>query len=199
MAAPLISIIGPPAVGKTTTARWLCEALDARLILEDYEGNPFLAEAYLGREELALSAQLYFMFSRISQLGSGNWPGGGICVSDYGFCQDAVYAQTNLSAEDMALYRQLAARAAEVVKPPDVLIHLDGDESILLERISRRGRSYERVFSGEFLATMRDAYRQVTAVADCQVLTADVAEVDLLSEPARSDLLQRVREALPCS
>ena len=196
MAGSLVSIIGPPAVGKTTTAHWLAEALDARLILEDYEGNPFLSESYLGHRELALPAQLYFLFSRVSQLSRDSWPAGGVSVSDYGFCQDAIYAQTNLSPDDVETYRRLSVPAGEVVKSPDVIIHLDGDEGLLLERISRRGRGYESTFSAEFLATMRAAYRDVSSSTECAVLTADVGEVDLLGEPGRGELLGRVREAL---
>ena len=196
MAGSLVSIIGPPAVGKTTTAHWLAEALDARLILEDYQGNPFLSESYLGHCELALPAQLYFLFSRISQLSRDSWPTSGVSVSDYGFCQDAIYAQTNLSAQDVETYRRLSAPAGEVVKSPDVIIHLDGDESLLLERIFRRGRGYESTFSADFLSTMRAAYREVSTSAECPVLMTDVGEIDLLAEPGRGELLGRVREAL---
>ena len=197
MAAALISIIGPPAVGKTTTARWLAEELGARLILEDYAGNPFLAQSYLGRREWALPAQLYFLFSRLSQLSRGSWPDAGVSVSDYGFCQDGVYAGQNLSAEDMIVYRRLAGPAAITVKPPDVLIYLDGSESILLERISRRGREYERAFGDDFLGAMRSAYRELAGTADCPVLALDIARADLLAEDTRAKLLAQVREALP--
>ena len=81
MAAALISIIGPPASGKTTMAHWLAEALPGRLILEDYAGNPFLPGSYQGREELALPAQLYFLFSRVSQLNREAWAGQGAAAA----------------------------------------------------------------------------------------------------------------------
>ena len=196
MAAALISIIGPPASGKTTVAHWLAEALPGRLILEDYAGNPFLPGSYQGREELALPAQLYFLFSRVSQLNLQAWPGQGVAVSDYGFCQDAVYAEAKLRGEDMATYRRLAESAAAAVKPPDLLVHLDVDEQALLERISRRGREYEKAITVGFLAGMRQAYRGVASSARCRVLPVDAAETDLLSEDARAGLLREIRKAL---
>ena len=196
MAAALISIIGPPAAGKTTMAHWRAEALPARPILEDYAGNPFLPGSYLGRQELALPAQLYFLFSRVSQLNREAWPEQGAAVSDYGFCQDAVYAERNLRGEDMVVYRRLAASAAAAVKQPDLLVHLDAGEQMLLERIARRGREDERAFTADFLAGMRQAYRDVAASAGCPVLPVDAGKMDLLAEDARARLLRGVREAL---
>ena len=196
MSAVLISIIGPPASGKTTTAEWLCRALPARLIREDYAGNPFLAEAYLGRTDLALAAQLYFLFSRISQLNLRAWEASVPAVSDYGFCQDAIYAACNLSEGDLAVYRRLAEPAGHMVKRPDVLVLLDADQDVLLERIARRGRRHEAVFTADFLNALRGAYRTVAQEIDCPVLSVDVAAVDLLAEDPQARLLQQIQEAL---
>ena len=197
MSGALISIIGPPAAGKTTTAEWLADEVAGRLILEDYAGNPFLARSYLGDSSCSLPAQLYFLFSRVRQLNLSAWPAEGLAVSDYGFCQDGVFARQNLSAEDLATYRRVAGPAASLVKGPDVLIHLDGDEQVLLERIGRRGREYERNFTAEFIAAMRGAYHQQAEQAACPVLAVDVGKVDLCDGQARSELLKAVKETLP--
>jgi len=193
----LLSIIGPPAAGKTTTAEWLAKALPARLIREDYAGNPFLPEAHLGGREQALGCQLYFLFSRLWQLNLAAWPEADLAVSDYGFCQDGIFAAGGLSGADLAVYRRLAGPAAERVKRPDLLIHLDGGAGLLLERIARRGRPYERGFAATFIERLRRAYRRAAADADCPVIVVDVGAVDLRAEPARSRLLRRIREMLP--
>jgi len=196
VAARLVSIIGPPASGKTTLAEWLAAALPARFIREDYRGNPYLAEAYLQRREFALHSQLYFLFSRLSQLNLRTWPADGLAVTDYGFCQDRVYAAANLSGRDMALYRRLADGAERLVKAPDVLVHLDADERLLLERIARRGRSFERTFTAAYLASLRRAYREAAAAMPWPVIPVDVGRTDLLAEGPRRELLERIREAL---
>ena len=72
MSAALISIIGPPAVGKTTLAALLAAKLPAELIREDYAGNPFLADSYAGSEQARLPGQLYFLLSRVGQLRQGD-------------------------------------------------------------------------------------------------------------------------------
>jgi deoxyadenosine/deoxycytidine kinase len=175
---------------------WLSRALKARLIREDYAGNPFLEEAWLGRADLALPAQLYFLFSRVGQLSLATWPADGVAVSDYGFCQDAVYARRSLSGQDLVIYRRLAQPAGQLVKPPEALVHLDADETLLLERIRQRGRRHETAFDAPFLAEMRRAYRQVAQTARCPVLTIDTGAVNLLQEPGRAGLLAAVRSAL---
>jgi deoxyadenosine/deoxycytidine kinase len=196
MSVTLISIIGPPAVGKTTLAEALAAELPARIIYEDYAGNPFLADFFLGRREFALPAQLYFLFSRLGQLNPAAMTDGESLISDYGFCQDAVYAASNLSNSDLDVYRRLAGAVGEIVKPPDVLIHLDADEDILLERISCRGRRYEAVFSADFLVRMREAYREIVSSADCPVINIDVGKVDLRQESAIAELVRNIRERL---
>ncbi len=196
MGAVLISIIGPPASGKTTVAEWLAGTLPARIVREDYAGNPFLADFFLGRADFALPAQLCFLFSRLNQLNSAALADGETVVSDYGFCQDAVYAAGNLSKGDLSVYHRLAGPVGKMVKQPDVLIHLDGSEDMLLERIACRGRRYETTFTADFLARMRRSYQDISAGADCPVINIDAGEVDLLEKSSRAELLRKVREVL---
>ena len=173
MSAKLISIIGPPASGKTTAARLLAEVLDAKLVLEDFEGNPFLAESYVGNDEACLPAQLYYLMSRVSQLSLLAWPGEGVVVSDYGLCQDHLYARAKLNAGDLALYEQVAARLTPLVKPPDVVVHVDCSPRLMRRRIEGRGRDFERVFTEDFLREMRDAHREAVGGLSCEVVSVD--------------------------
>jgi deoxyguanosine kinase len=189
-------MIGPPASGKTTLAQWLSATLPARLVKEDFGGNPFLAGSFMGRRELSLPSQLYFLFSRLGQLSKATWPGEGLTVSDYGFCQDAVYARHSLSEQEMETYGRVAGPIHDLVKPPDLVIHLDGDVETLLARIAVRGRGYETAFHADFLASMRAAYAELTAGLGCAVMYIDTGRRDLLSEGGRQELLGRIREEL---
>ncbi len=196
MSAKLISIIGPPASGKTTLGDYLAVHLPAELIKEDYEGNPFLAESYVGDASLRLASQLYFLMSRVKQLASADWPGDGLLVSDYGFCQDALYAKLRLGEDDYALYNRVAGSVAGAVKRPDVMIVLDASVESLLDRISARGRGYESAMNRQFLDSMRTEYSADWTDQANSVLRVDTDIVDLRQTGECAAILSQIREKL---
>jgi len=194
--ASLISVIGPPAVGKTTLAEWLAAAMPAMLIRENFADNPFLADSYTAGRQICLPAQLHFLISRVGQLSRAGWPADGAVVTDYGFCQDRIYAAMKLDAGELALYDQLAARLGGLVVAPSVVIHLDASVGTLKSRIVARGRVFERAMDEAFLSHMRRAYDNIDAELPCPVIRADCDTVDLLLPRARRRLLQQVRSRL---
>ncbi len=195
MSCALVSVIGPPAVGKTTLAEHLAAELPAEMIREDYAGNPFLADGYGGVAQARLPSQLYFLMSRVGQLSLLGWPERGVRVTDYGFCQDGIFARVTLSQADWTTYEHAAVRLGQLVKPPDVLIHLDADEATLLSRIAVRGRAHERFITAEFLTALRQAYAQAADQASCAVLRLNGA-TDLREFASRAPLIEQVRSAL---
>lgn len=194
--AKLISIIGPPAVGKTTLAEALATELPAELVREDYVGNPFLAESYAGASDARLPGQLYFLMSRVGQLSISSWPAEGLRVSDYGFLQDRIFARVRLCPDDMAAYERVARRLEGLVRPPDIVIHLDAAEPVLLQRIAGRGRTFERAMTSEFLAALRNDYNDACAALPCQVLRVDCHRNDLRQATGRASLLAEIRDRL---
>ena len=194
--ALLLSIIGLPASGKTTLAELLAMELPAKLIREDYEGNPFLAESYDGPDSMRLPAQAFYLLSRVSQLSAAHWPARGTYVSDYGFCQDHVYASLRLCADDRAAYESLLARVTPLVHPPSAMVYLDAEPDALLERIAIRGRPFEKAMTADFLVAMREAYNGVVEAADCPVVTVRCDEVDLRNHRPRAELIERIRAVL---
>lgn len=196
MGAKLISIIGPPAVGKTTLADILASELPAEVIYEDYAGNPFLADSYLGSTEARLPAQLYCLMSRAAQLSVMSWPAGGVRVSDYGFCQDRIYASMRLSEAEMNLYDRIARRLEGLIKQPDLAIHLDAREDSLLERIARRGRRFEKAVTAEFIASIRKAYEAIDHELGCEVIHMNCDELDFRREAGRASVIGEIRKRL---
>ncbi|MFB3893643.1 MAG: deoxynucleoside kinase [Phycisphaerae bacterium] len=196
MSAKLISIIGPPAVGKTTLAEALAKELPAVMVREDYAGNPFLADSYAGAAEAKLPGQVYFLMSRVTQLAVATWPAEGAMVSDYGFCQDRIYARRRLGEDDYLLYDRLARRVEGLVHTPDVVVYLDAAVPTLLDRIARRGRAFESVMDGKFLQSMRDAYRTAVAQMNCAIVAVDCDKLDLRANGELAGLIRKVRQAL---
>ncbi len=196
MSAKLISVIGPPAAGKTTLAEYLATALPGELIREDYTGNPFLSESYIGDADSRLPNELYFLISRVRQLSAADWPSSGTFVSDYGFCQDPMFARLLLSEEDFRLYQRVAHRCERFVHPPDLLVCLDASAEVLLARIAERGREYEKTMTIEFLSAMRTEYDTLPAWATCPTVTIDTEAADIRDAEQCEKLLPTIREKL---
>ena len=61
MVRPLyVAVEGPIGVGKTTLVHRLADRMDARIVHEVVEENPFLADFYRDRERYAFQTQLFF-------------------------------------------------------------------------------------------------------------------------------------------
>ena len=62
-----IAVEGTIGVGKTSLARILSEEIQGRLVLEEFEDNPFLKEFYQDRKRWAFQTQINFLISRYYQ------------------------------------------------------------------------------------------------------------------------------------
>ena len=196
MSAKLVSIIGPVGVGKTTLAQKLSAELPAEVIYEDYSGNPFHAPSCQGQEELWLPSQIYFINSRAKQLCSTHWPTQGLFISDYGFCQDRIFAEAKLTGAGLDAYHYIAAQIAGIVQPPSIMIHLDASVAMLKKRIADRGRDYEATFTDEFLELLRQRHFEIVAPETCELLQIDCDKTDLLKPEVITELTKQIREVI---
>ena len=155
-----IVVEGPIGVGKTSLTRALAKRLGARNVFEMVEENPFLASFYEDRNKYAFQTQLFFLLSRFKQqqelfqqdLFSR------VTVSDYLFAKDRIFASITLDPNELALYERVYEHLGPRVMKPDLVIYLQARLDVLLSRIRKRGREFERKFDPEYLAELSRTY-----------------------------------------
>ena len=160
MSGLFIAVEGVIGVGKTTLATALAASLGARQILEQVEENPFLEHFYKDRERFAFQAQLFFLLSRHRQMQAVRQRDLFVSsvVSDYLCQKDRIFASINLSDEEIGLYDQILPLLERDLPRPDRVVFLRADLDILMKRIQKRGRPYEREIDPEYLKVLEEAY-----------------------------------------
>jgi deoxyguanosine kinase len=157
----LVSIAGNIGVGKTTLANKLASRFGCEVLLEPYDENPFMPDVYAGKKELALDSQLYFLTSRVNQLDQNNLQNGRICISDYVFDKEMIYARRLLDAQQLSLYEKIYPPFAAQVTSPALIIYLRDPAQNCLERIHGRNRPYEQQIELQFLQNLDSDYKQL--------------------------------------
>ncbi len=192
-----IAIEGGIGVGKTTLAKGLAEKLGASLLLEDIDDNPFLELFYQDPERHGLSVQLSFLFSRLKQWQSMMQQDlfHRMIISDYLFAKDRLFAMTNLSDEEFALYNQVAQAVAMDLPKPDLVIYLQSSPEVALHRVKKRNRSMERDISLDYLKQVNDTFDQFFFhYQETPLLVVQTDRINFAERPEALDMLiERIR------
>lgn len=104
-----IAVEGVIGAGKTALAKKLKTRLEAKLIFEQFEANPFLENFYNDRKRYAFQTQMFFLINRFKQQEELNQEDlfNHFIICDYIFDKDKIFAYLNLSAEELKLYESV--------------------------------------------------------------------------------------------
>ena len=155
-----ISIEGVIGAGKTSLAKRISERLNAKIILEQFDNNPFLEKFYVDRKRFAFQTQMFFLINRFKQqqelhqedLFSEH------IICDYIFDKDRIFAYMNLSKDELNLYESIYPLLARTLRKPDLVIFLQSSTDRLMYNIKSRNRKVERAITRSYIEELSEAY-----------------------------------------
>jgi len=155
-----IAIEGVIGAGKTSLAKKLSEKLSAKLVLEEFENNPFLEKFYDDRKRYAFQAQMFFLINRFKQQEQFNQEDlfSKYVVADYIFDKDQIFAYLNLSGEELKLYESIFPLLKRDLRKFDLVIFLQASVDRLIYNIKKRGRSVEKNLTRSYIRDLCEAY-----------------------------------------
>ncbi|MBD3235565.1 MAG: deoxynucleoside kinase [Candidatus Eisenbacteria bacterium] len=191
-----VAVEGVIGAGKTSLAMRMADRIGGFGLLEIVEENPFLEEFYQDRRAFAFQTQIFFLLSRYRQqralLQRDLFRG--TVISDYMFEKDRIFANINLDDHELDMYNQIFGLMERELPKPERIVFLQASTDLLLERIARRGRAFERGMDPEYLETLNEAYAYFFAhLQGTPVLVINAGEVDFVEHP---DLVGEVWQAL---
>lgn len=190
-----VVVEGPIGVGKSSLTNIIAERFHARKVMEVVEENPFLSSFYADRAKYAFQTQMFFLLSRFKQqqelfqqdLFSQ------VTVSDYLFAKDRIFAHLTLDPNELALYERVFEALSPRVTKPDLVVYLQARIEVLLARIKKRGREFERKFDPTYLDDLCRRYNEFFFhYQDTPLLVVNTSDIDFVNNASDLESLMNV-------
>jgi deoxyadenosine/deoxycytidine kinase len=191
-----IAIEGVIGAGKTSLAKMLGETLNANVVLERFEENPFLKEFYADPERYAFQTQIFFLLTRYKQQQELFQADlfHRFLITDYIFEKDKIFAYLNLQDEELKLYETLVGTIERSIPTPDLVVYLQSTVERLMDNIKQRGRSFEAGMPEAYIRDLNEAYNYFFfRYKTTPLLIVNAAEIDFVNNKSHyEDLLRQI-------
>jgi deoxyadenosine/deoxycytidine kinase len=167
-----LEICGSIAAGKTTLAS-LLGALPSSVLLENFQANPFWESFYSDPVANSFETEVTFLLQHYHLIKSTALAA--VTVCDFSLYLDLAYSRITLSAVRLNAFNAVYRQVESELGPPDLLVYLQCDPAIELERIKRRGRAPEASITTGYL---RDIASHLEALLAEQVRPSTLHVID---------------------
>jgi deoxyadenosine/deoxycytidine kinase len=185
-----IAVEGVIGAGKTSVATKLAARLNAKLVLESFENNPFLQKFYSDPAAYAFRTQMFFLLERFTQSQDlrqkelfQNY-----IVSDYIFEKDKIFAYLNLNDDELKIYEQVVQVLDRNVVMPDLVVYLQSSVERLMKNIRGRNRDIEKEMQQQYIENLNDAYNYFfSRYKNSKVMIVNCEESDFVNNESDFD------------
>jgi deoxyadenosine/deoxycytidine kinase len=189
-----VCIEGNIGSGKTSLVNMLSNDYNARMLLEQFEENPFLPLFYEDPERYAFTVELFFMTERYKQMQNvlaNQDLFNKYLFSDFAFIKTLLFARKNLQEEEYKLFQMLYSVLNKPFSKPDLLVYLHRDTQFLLRNIRERNRSFENSIGAEYLQTIQNSYFEyLRNITSFPVLILDLKDLDFVNNASHYETLR---------
>lgn len=183
-----IAIEGNIGAGKTSLATQIAHDFNAKLILERFADNPFLAKFYDEPKRYAFTLEMSFLADRyqqitddLSQLDLFK----DFIISDYDVFKSLIFSKITLQEDEFNLYRKLFYLMYKDLRKPDLYVFLHQSTERLQENIRARGRDYEQQIAADYLEKINAGYLEfLKSQQDFPVKIIDISDRDFVGNRA---------------
>ena len=187
-----IAIEGVIGAGKTSLAKKIIEKLEGRLILEQFETNPFLEKFYVDRKRYAFQTQMFFLINRFKQQQELSQEDlfSEYIICDYIFEKDRIFAYLNLSKDELNLYESIYPLLARTLRKPDLVVFLQSSVDRIMYNIKSRNRKVERALTRSYIEELNEAYNHFFfRYNTTPLLIVNSSEIDFVNNEDDFDVL----------
>lgn len=198
----LVGIAGNIGVGKTTLTQLLSKTFGWKAYYESVIHNPYLDDFYQDMKRWSFNLQIYFLSNRFRTLKA-------IAESREDAIQDrtiyedveifakSLFEQGYMTERDYLTYRDLFYDMMPYIPAPYIIIYLKASPEILLERIRKRGRGFEKTISKDYIFYLNESYEKWIAQAKKQhrIVVINSDKINYMSDKKDFDEIIRTIKA----
>lgn len=163
MPVPFIAVEGPIGVGKTSLSNKIAETFGYTLLKEIVDENPFLNKFYEDIDEWSFQTEMFFLCNRYKQLKDikkNEIEQNNSVVADYHVFKNLIFAKRTLQTTEYDKYEKIYDILIEDMVTPNMVIYLDATVDTLMQRISMRGREFEKMIKRDYMEQLVADYRE---------------------------------------
>lgn len=183
-----IAIEGNIGAGKTSLSTQIAHDFNAKLILERFADNPFLAKFYTEPKRYAFTLEMSFLADRYQQISDDLSQLDlfkDFIISDYDVFKSLIFSKITLQEDEFNLYRKLFYLMYKDLRKPDLYVFLHQSTERLQENIKTRGRDYEQNIANDYLEKINAGYLEfLKSQQEFNVKIIDISNRDFIENRA---------------